>query len=147
MADVAFDVSAFRVQFTQFANVTTYPDAALQAFWDAAVCYISPEISGGAILQGSCQVRALNLMTAHLAALSAQVAAGQVPGIVTASAIDKVSVSIATPPVKNQWQWWLSLTGYGQQLLALLQVKSVGGMYIGGLPETLAFRRVGGIFK
>jgi hypothetical protein len=43
-------------------------------------------------------------------------------------------------PLKNQWGWWMQISGYGQQLWALLQVKSVGGFYIGGTPTMSAFR-------
>lgn len=98
------------------------------------------------MLEGECRYRALTLLTAHLAALGVLIAAGQVPGLVQTATVDKVSVSLTPPPILTQFQWWLSLTPYGQQLLALLQVASVGGIYIGGLPEISAFRKVGGIF-
>jgi hypothetical protein len=53
--------------------------------------------------------------------------------------IDKVNVSLTPPPLKNQWQWWLSISPWGQQLWALLQVNSVGGHYIGGSPVLSGF--------
>jgi hypothetical protein len=51
------------------------------------------------------------------------------------------------PPETNQWQWWLSLSPWGQQLLALLLVKSAGGFYIGGFPERQGFRKAYGLFN
>lgn len=140
-AVILFDPAAFKVAFPAFASV---PDATLQAYFDAGTCYISDRDYGW--LAGECRARALDLMTAHLAALSNMIAAGQMPGLETSATIDKISVTTTPPPLKNQWQWWLSLTPYGQQLLALLTARSVGGFYVGGLPERSAFRKVGGIF-
>lgn len=141
-----FDVAAFRLAFPAFADSTLFPTETLQMNWDTAGCYVDNTNSNCEALSGDCRLRALNLMTAHLTALSALVAAGQIPGLVQTATVDKVSVSLTPPPLKTQWQWWLSLTPYGQQLLALLQVSGVGGFYIGGLPELSAFRKVGGIF-
>lgn len=141
-----FDVEEFRVFFPAFASETLFPDDTLQMYWDSATCLVENTQSGCLMLEGDCRFRALNLMTAHLTALSVLIAAGQTPGLVQSATVDKVSVSLTPPPIQSQWQWWLSLTPYGQQLLALLQVSSVGGVYIGGLPELSAFRKVGGIF-
>lgn len=147
MSDVilTFDVAEFRLQFPAFANEITFPDAMLQRHWDMATCYVS-DIGNYGWLQGRCRQLAINLMTAHLTALSVLIAAGQTPGLVQNATIDKVSVGLTPPPLRNQWQWWLSTTPYGQELLALLQTRSVGGWYIGGRPELAAFRRVGGRF-
>lgn len=145
MTIILFDVGEFRIAFPAFSNPVTFPTDTLQAYWDAATCYVDDEGNYG-WLQGDCRRRALDLMTAHLTALSVLIAGGQVPGLVQAATIDKVTVSLTPPPLKNQWQWWLSLTPYGQQLLALLESRAVGGFYIGGLPERSAFRKVGGIF-
>lgn len=144
MTTHVFDVTAFRTQFPEFANATTFPDATLQAYWDAATCYINP--NDFCYLNGDCLQLALNLMTAHLTQLSVQIAAGQTPYLMQSATIDKVTVSLTPPPLKNQWQWWLSTTPRGMQLFAMLQAKSIGGFYIGGLPETAAFRKVAGIF-
>ena len=145
MTIIVFDVVLFRSQFPVFTNATTYPTPMLQMYWDMAICYINDEGNYG-WLNGVCRQLALDLMTAHLTALSLLIVAGQVPGLVQSATIDKVSVSLTPPPQPNQWQWWLGLTPYGQQLLALLQTRAVGGFYIGGLPERSAFRKVGGIF-
>ncbi len=148
MTAYTFDVTAFRIAFPAFADVTLFPTATLQMNWDAATCLMDNDDNGHWALHGECRFRGLNLLTAHLTALSVIIAngGGQVPGLVQSATIDKVTVSLTPPPIKTQWQWWLSLTPYGQQLLALLQVSSVGGFYVGGLPELFAFRKVGGIF-
>lgn len=139
-----FDIPAFRISYPAFANVDTFPDATLQMYFDTATCYVANENYG--CLADDCRYRALTLMTAHLVALSVLIAAGQVPGMVQNATIDKVTVGLTPPPLPNQFQWWLGLTPYGQQLLALLQVSSVGGFYVGGLPERSAIRKVYGVF-
>ena len=144
MATIVFDVAAFRVAFPAFANDTTYPDATLQAYWDAACCYISPCDYGW--LHGACRARALNLMTAHLAALSTMIANGQAVGVGQSATVGAVSVSMVPPPIKSGFQYWLAITPYGIQLWALLSAKAAGGLYVGGLPEKSAFRKVGGVF-
>ncbi len=141
---LVFDPTLFRQQFPAYSNATTYPDALLQMYWDMATCYIS-DLNYGC-LQGTCRVLAINLMTAHLLYISDLIAAGEVPTIVNNATIDKISVGLTPPPIKNQWQWWLNTSPYGGQLLTLLSSRSVGGFWTGGLPELSAFRRVGGLF-
>ena len=140
-----FDVAYFRAQYPAFSNATTFPDLTLQAYWDTANNYItnaSQTLLCGGMTDAQLKL-ALYLMTAHIAAISVLIAAGQTPGIVTSATIDKVSVTTQPPPVQDQFQWWLSLTPYGQQLLALLTVQSVGGFYVGGAPEIAGLRRAG----
>lgn len=147
MSNVTFDVAEFRVLFPAFPETEAYTAATLNAYFAAACNYISPENYGW--LQGEKRKQALYLMTAHLTALNTMILSGQTPQMVQSSNVDRVSVTLVPPPVsdKNQWQWWMSLTPYGAQILAMLQVHSVGGFYIGGLPESAAFRRVGGIVR
>lgn len=149
MADVIdckfiFDVDQFRIDFPMFSDKTLFPDARLQMYWDWATCYISDCDYG--YLHGSCRYFAIELMVAHLAQLNIIIAAGETPGQVIGATISKISVTLQGSPNPNQWQWWLNQTPFGQQLLALLQAKAVGGFYIGGSPERSAFRKVGGIF-
>ena len=140
-----FDIPTFRTDFPEFSNDVSFPDATLQLFWDNAICYISANNCG--YLNDASRLQALNLMTAHLTKLSTLIAMNQVPGLVQSAGVDKINVSLTPPPLSNQWQWWLSVTAYGQQLFALLQVTAVGGFSVGGLPETSAFRKVYGIFE
>jgi hypothetical protein len=129
MTTIVFDVAAFRLAFPQFANDTTYPDFMLQGYWDVAVLYVSDEADYGR-LTGASRARALNLLTAHLTALSVLIAAGRTPGVVQASTIDKISVTLVPPPIKSDFDYWLQQTPYGTQLLALLEVHSSGGWYV-----------------
>lgn len=146
MAAILFDPAAFRAMFPAFADTTKYPDGVLQMYWDQASCYIANNGSPCSYLTGDCLKLALNLMTAHLLYLVDLVAKGNVPGMVISATIDSISTTLQAPPQKSQWQWWLNLSAYGQQLLAILQIKGVGGMYIGGSPERAAFRGAYGRF-
>lgn len=138
MADISFDVSAFRALCPEFASVSQYPDTTVEGYWGAAASYVSPTDYGW--LSGDARARAINWMCAHLMKLADLAADGNAAGVVTQAAVDKVTVQLAPPPVRSQWQWWLCTTPYGAQLLALLQARAVGGLYVGGRPDAALFR-------
>lgn len=143
---VTYDDATFRATLPFFANVTTYPALLMAQFFANATSYISAY--GGRRLNGASLQLALYLMTGHLAALNDFINSnnGAPPAMVIAGTIDKTTVQMKPPPTTDQFQWWLSLTPWGQQLLAMLSVKSAGGFFIGGRPEGNAFRRVYGSF-
>jgi hypothetical protein len=130
---LTFDYALFIQQVPQYSNPAVYSQALLQNYWDVATNYMS-DVANYGVLQNGARQYGLNLFVAHLVYLAGLIAAGQVPGMMQTATIDKVSVGLTPPPLPNQFQWWLGLTPYGQQLLALLQIKSVGGFYIGGSP-------------
>lgn len=137
---IIFNSTEFRSLFPAFGNQTLYPDATLNNDFTLATGYVSDR-AGGCFIGGMSAARqkqALYLMTAHLLAIGDAIATGSNPALLQAATIDKISVTQTPPPVKNQWQWWLSTTAYGQQLLALLQVASVGGFYVPGAPPARA---------
>lgn len=144
MAAIIFDPAAFRLEFTAFSNVTTYPDATLERYFRRATLYINKyqggRYSGG--LDVDQLTESLYLMTAHLLAINDLILAGQVVGVTTGATVDKVSITLEAPPNDNQWQYWLMSTPYGQQLYALLSVVGAGGFYFGGRRELGAFKRV-----
>lgn len=146
MTTVTFDPTTFRALFSAFANVTTYPDAVLQIRFDTATIYMSPDVWPCGMTEARLSY-CLQLLTAHLQALSDILAGGGTAGIVIQSKVGDVSVGLASPPYgTDAWRYWLNLTPYGQQLLALLETLGAGGFYVGGLPETAAFRKFGGVF-
>jgi hypothetical protein len=150
----AYNDANFRTLFAAFSNDTIYPTVALQMYWTVGSDYISTNDSPCNNLNGASLQLALDLMCAHLTTLFTKdnnnVQEGEDPGqpnlITTSASIGAVSVSDLPPPIKDAWDYWLNSTMYGQQLLALLQVKAVGGFYVGGLPERESFRKSGGRF-
>jgi hypothetical protein len=144
MATHTLDIAAFRIKYPAFSNVSKYSNAFLQQCWDVATCYIHDNDYGS--LTGDCLQLALELMTAHIATVSTATNSGQSSGLVSASSVGDVSVTMTVPTIKSQLQFWLLQTPYGVQLLALLGVKGVGGIYVGGLPERTGFRKIGGTF-
>lgn len=143
MRTINFNLIQFREMFPVFSNTFTYPDALIVAMSENATSYVSNQTGGCFVgkMKPAQQVLALNLMTAHLSYLMGLVNTQQSPGIVQAATIDKVSVTLVPPPEKNQWQWWLNQSPFGQQLLALLQVAAAAGYFIpGGLPARAGFR-------
>lgn len=127
----AFNVEQFREMFPAFTAGACYSDSLLSLYFDTAGLYVqnqkyTPLSQAGATLQ------CLYLLTAHLAYIGQQAINGQAPGVTITATIDKISVGLQEAVLKNQWQYWLQSSPYGQQLLALLQVQSVGGFYSPG---------------
>jgi hypothetical protein len=143
MAIIEFSAEKFRLRFPYFTE-EKFPDEELEKYWEMAICYISATDYG--CLSGDCRELAIQLMTAHLAIIGKNAETGDTTGFVNSATIDKITVSLTPPPAGSQYTWWLSLTTYGQQLLALLKSKVAGGCYIGGSLERQAFRKVGGNF-
>lgn len=140
----AFDVAAFRGLFLEFSDSTLYPDLQLSGYWTVSANYLS--LYDGAILSGDSLQYALNLMTAHIAKSFSMLNAGQTSVVVQGSSTGSVSVSLVPPPVQNAYQFWLSTTGYGAQLRALLAMKATSIQYIGGGLERASFRKAGGVW-
>ena len=138
MAKVTLDLTSFRERFKAFSNTTTYPDATIEATWDTAVIYIS-DVTSGCFPANKLEL-ALQQMTAHLLTISDKLtSSSSAMGTVTASTIDKVSVTLAAPKNNDEWEFWLNQTPYGQQLLALLNTICAGGFYVGGNAPRLAY--------
>lgn len=142
-----FNYSLFQEQIPEFAASPT--EATLQAYFDMVLPMANNGYDswcGG--FSGSSLDLVLNLLTAHMAKIQELIGQGQTATIVTGSSIDKVSVNLLTPPVKNMFQYWLATTPYGQQVLALARARFAGGFYASvGLNERHAFRKVGGVFR
>jgi hypothetical protein len=137
-APFSYNDAQFRAQFPAFANQSVYAPTTLSMYFCTAQSFVENTQYG--FMNGCATQLALNLLTAHFAALASAIAQGQTPGIETQATIDKISVSIMEPPVKNMWQYWLAQTPYGQQLLAMLQAQSVGGFYAPGGAGRAGFR-------
>lgn len=140
---IALNITDFRTLFPEF-TVALHPDATVTMNWDTATLFISDQSYGW--MSDAQRQRALELMTAHTMLLSKNISDGETPKIVNSSSIDKISVTAEPPKITTQFHYWLALTPYGTQLLALLKMDSVCGMYAGGRNERSAFRKVGGSF-
>lgn len=145
MSDVTLDPAAFRIACPEFATKT---DPEITAQWNIAILYVTTQNYGR--ITDTSRAYAIYLMMAHLFRLAANIASdpggGGTPSITAAARIDKVLVTLSPPPTPDGLRYWLSLTPYGQQLLAFLSVRSIGGFYIGGSDERAAFRKAGGRF-
>lgn len=146
MATHTFNYSLFQQQCPEFATVPS--QSVLEVYFGMATQYANPNDNWCGGFNGDSLDMVLNLLTAHIAKIQDLIANGQDSVIVTSSTIDKVSVSLMQPPVKDSFQYWLMTTPYGKQILALARAKFAGGLYYApGLPERHAFRKVGGSFR
>lgn len=141
---VTFDPTLFRQQYPLFANTSTYPDAILTMNFNLATCYIDPTICGNL---GACRENALYMLTAHITGLNDVINGRGTTAqtfILQGSTIDKIQIQATPQPGLNGFNYWLGQTPWGQQLRALLTVRSTAGYYIGGSPERSAIRNVSG---
>lgn len=143
MAAHTFVLTSFQAACPALASADA---TALAATFNTATVIMTPY--DGCLLNGSALQLALNLMTGHLTQIANMLVAdpGAVVGPVAAAAEGSVSLSLVPAPATDGWKYWLSSTPYGQQLWALLSVKSAGGMMIGGSLERASFRQAGGGF-
>jgi hypothetical protein len=144
MATITLDINAFRQMFPAFNSIVNYPDETLLMYFDMASNYVSIEDYG--YLRGQSRTLALYLMLAHLLMIMDAIVAGNPLQAMTSASEGSVSIGLVPPPVKNNWQWWLASTAYGQQLLGLLSNIAVGGLYIGGDTVRAGFRKTNGAF-
>ena len=99
-----------------------------------ALNYVSPF----SVLCGDKKQYVVFLLTAHFLTLQNNIKDGEVSGgLQTSASIDKVSVTVAPPPFSDNFEYWLSQTIYGQQLLAFLYLQPSIPNLIGG-----SFQRV-----
>lgn len=140
MGSQYYNDAAFRALFPAYANTGTYPQATIQAQWNVATAYINN--CGWSALNPAQLALALNQLTAHLLYINGIIASGNIPTMVNGASIDKISVTLQPPPFgTSEFKWWLGLSPYGQQLVALLSIVGMGGYYGStALPGRAGFR-------
>ena len=143
MALISLNIASFRASFPLYADETSYPDALLNAQYEIGKCYIA---DNECTMAEACREYALQSMLAHLLYIRDQVNAGNNIGVITQASEGDVSVSLATPVVDDEWNYWFNSSPFGRELVVLLSVQSVGGFYAGGNNERAAFRKAGGLF-
>lgn len=75
------------------------------------------------------------LLTAHLLAQQNAINNGDTTGgLQTSASIDKVNVSVAPAPFSDNFDYWLTQSRYGQELLGFLNIQTATPIYIGGSP-------------
>lgn len=138
MAEITVSVSEFRQKFPMFDDTTKYSDSFIQSMIDVAKLYISPEPN--CMVSVEMQKQMIYLMTAHLLTLNYQIMQGDMSsasGQVASASVGGVSVSKAVPNNKTELDYWLNLTPFGMQLLALLSLMTGVGFYMGGQRENV----------
>lgn len=127
-ATITLTVEEFLQDFPEFVNKEVN---VLNSFITQAGCYVSTNNVG--VLRNDCRKLAIELMVGHLVTIQDRMNNGQTAtGQVASTSIDAVSVSLVAPPNKDQYEYWLNLTPYGQRLLALYMAKAPAGLYMVG---------------
>lgn len=137
------DIQVFRTQFPAFKDDNVFSDAFIEEWGKLAEHYLKESWA----LNGELFNHALNLMSAHLISIAVKTTQNNgASGAIQSATEGSVSVSFTAPPSRNGWEFWLSSSPYGVQLWALLNQLGSFGLYVGGLPERKAIRKVGGVF-
>ena len=122
------DPPTFRSHFPEFGDVEAYPNAQVQFYLDISSASLSPYRWGSLIVAG------VELMTAHMLAMSAyatQGGSGGVPGIakglMTSKSVSKVSVGydVSSTSVEGGGPW--NYTTYGQRFYWMMRMVGIGG--------------------
>ena len=130
---ITVSIDEFYTYFPEF-NTEEYTETAVSALSRAQI-YISLLNTGR--LTDERRKLAVYLLTAHIAVLmyknqTGEGAAGQIAG----ASVGEVSVSyFQTPAQEDEFEYWLGLTPYGLELLALLNTLTSVPFYIGGSYE------------
>lgn len=139
MAEVSLSIAEFRERFVAFRNATKYTDSYIQSQMNIAKLYISPEEN--CMVKDDLIKQLIYLMTAHLMAINNSLESGSGSGVgggqIASASVGGVSVSKAIPNNRTELDYWLNLTPYGMQLLALLSMLTGIGFYMGGQRENV----------
>jgi Protein of unknown function (DUF4054) len=130
---LALDPGLFRQQYPEFTDPQVYSDAVL-ASWDAiALLLLNPDRWSTLLTLGESLFVAHHLVIAGRNILAAKVGAapGQVQGILTSKAIDKVAASYDASSVSMTDGGFWNMTVYGIQFLRLARQAGAGGVQIG----------------
>ncbi len=116
MTAITIDYQTFITWFPYFTDKVT--EEQVNAAYEGAKSYIAVNY-GEIVLPAENQKRGVYLATAHqmYLGLNPQLAT---QGKVSSATEGSVSAGFVTPPYKNWFEYWLSLSPYGLELLALL---------------------------
>ena len=137
------DLTTFRTNFPLYSDELTYTDMLLETQFEIGKCFIA---DNDCTFPEKCREYALQLMLAHLLYCRNESNAGNNSGVIQSASEGDVSVSFAVPNIDDSWTYWFQLSPFGKELLAMLNAQSVGGFYVGGMPERKGFRKIGGYF-
>lgn len=123
--------AAFRTQFPEFQNQTTYPDTTINAWIPWAYLMLNAQRFGNVL------DLAAMYWVAHELALEAQALrvaqAGGVPGQVTgpinSKSVDKVSLGYDTSTASEAGAGYYGLTTYGMRLWRMIKMYCNGPVY------------------
>jgi hypothetical protein len=137
------DLDEFRENrmFTQYSDPGTYTDTIINSAFATSKIYIE---DNSCTFDDDQLSWVLQLMTAHLLYIQDQIIAGYNSVVVSSGTEGKVSVTLVDPPSSESFSYWLNVSPYGRQVLAMLAAASAGGFYVGGSPERKGFRKIGG---
>ena len=138
-----FPKDNFLAEFPEFADTTQFPESMIARLGKAAHRYITDWRCNFPLPELEDRQYALFLMTAHLLAIRKNAAdnlgEGTIPagGRVRKAVVGAVTVETDIPTTSGDFNYFLSQTAYGQELLAYLENAAPAGIYTNCWPDTV----------
>lgn len=129
---MAFDISAFRKQFPEFADTVKYPSPMIEMWSAFATAQVNQNVWGTQYTMG------VSLYTAHEIVLAAQNAdaskvggsPGQQGGIAQTKTIGSVTVGYDAQTSNEKDAAYWNLTTYGKQFIRLCRIFGAGAIQL-----------------
>ena len=133
-----FPLREFCSKFREFSDATKYSQSTIQNAADRALLHVTPDIEGMP-MRGPYRNYAVFLMTAHILVLdeanseSANDGTG-LGGMAYKATVGSVTVESTKPNsfTQDSFDFWLSQTRYGRELLSFLELQAPAGIYLSG---------------
>lgn len=127
-----FPIDIFKSIFSEFSHLN---DQVIEYEANNATCFI-----GEVNENDKYRLNEWFLFVAHLLTIMNMKKSGQTHYIVSSGSQDAISISLASPPSDDTFEYWLCTTSYGMQYLSYLKIKSPVGLYVCGSPQISAYR-------
>lgn len=131
---ITLSVEEMRQILPYFEDMEKYSSAALSVSLEQAQNHVSRLNLG--VLKDGTRAYVIYLMAAHLQVLRDKLNKGEMTtGLPTSASVGQASITLTPPKSKDQFDYWLNLTHFGQELLFELNSLTGVGFYFGGSGE------------
>lgn len=125
-------IAAFREELPEFSDTTRYPDSSVQLHLDVASKLVNEDRWGSLYDTGVgwCAAHLIVIATGNEDAADKGRAPGQVQGLATTKAVDKVSKSMDVSSVTMSDGGFWNMTTYGIKFLNFARLIGSGGLQL-----------------
>jgi Protein of unknown function (DUF4054) len=122
----------FRIDFPEFANTTTYPDALLTTWITVAIAQLQNAARWGTLLITGIELCAAHWIVVGQRDIAVNAVPGAVVGLQTSKGTADLSVSYDYSRTTIETAGFWNLSTYGQRFYMLSRMMGAGGIQLGG---------------